>query len=49
MSVSLETRVPLLDPEVVEFAWRVPLGFKIRAARPNGCCVSCSTATSPPS
>lgn len=24
MSASLETRVPLLDPEVVAFAWRVP-------------------------
>jgi asparagine synthase (glutamine-hydrolysing) len=31
MAVSLETRVPLLDPEVVEFAWRLPLGLKIRA------------------
>jgi len=30
MAVSLETRVPLLDPEVVEFAWRVPLKLKIR-------------------
>ena len=30
MAVSLETRVPLLDPEVVEFAWRLPLGFKLR-------------------
>jgi asparagine synthase (glutamine-hydrolysing) len=30
MAVSLETRVPLLDPEVVEFAWRLPLGLKIR-------------------
>jgi asparagine synthase (glutamine-hydrolysing) len=30
MAVSLETRVPLLDPEVVEFAWRLPLDFKIR-------------------
>jgi asparagine synthase (glutamine-hydrolysing) len=30
MAVSLETRVPLLDPEVVQFAWRLPLDFKIR-------------------
>lgn len=30
MAVSLETRVPLLDPEVVSFAWRLPLHFKIR-------------------
>jgi len=30
MAVSLETRVPLLDPEVIQFAWRLPLDFKIR-------------------
>lgn len=30
MAVSLETRVPLLDPEVVELAWRLPLNVKIR-------------------
>jgi len=30
MAVSLETRVPLLDHEVVEFAWRIPLSWKIR-------------------
>jgi asparagine synthase (glutamine-hydrolysing) len=32
MAVSLETRVPLLDPEVVEFAWRLPIDFKIRGS-----------------
>lgn len=31
MAVSLETRVPLLDPEVVEFAWTLPLDLKIRS------------------
>lgn len=30
MAVSLEMRCPLLDPEVIAFAWRLPLHMKIR-------------------
>lgn len=30
MGVSLETRIPLLDHELIEFAWQLPLSMKIR-------------------
>ncbi|MEE4174573.1 MAG: asparagine synthase (glutamine-hydrolyzing), partial [Xanthomonadales bacterium] len=30
MAVSLETRVPYLDPDVVRCAWRLPLSMKLR-------------------
>lgn len=33
MSVSLETRVPMLDPSVIEIAWRIPQHMKFRNRR----------------
>ncbi|MBO5472276.1 MAG: asparagine synthase (glutamine-hydrolyzing) [Lachnospiraceae bacterium] len=30
MAVSLETRVPMLDKDVVEFAWTLPLAYRMR-------------------
>lgn len=33
MSVSLESRVPLLDPDVMTFAWKLPMSQKIRGNR----------------
>ncbi len=33
MAVSLETRLPFLDDRIVEFAWSLPLSWKIRDGR----------------
>ncbi len=33
MAVGLETRVPFLDPDVVAFAWSLPLAMKVEAGR----------------
>lgn len=33
MAVSLEGRIPLLDPRIIEFAWRLPLSMKVRNGR----------------
>ena len=30
MGTSLETRVPFLDPRVIEFAWRLPMHLRVR-------------------
>jgi asparagine synthase (glutamine-hydrolysing) len=33
MAISLESRMPMLDHRVVEFAWSLPLSMKVRAER----------------
>lgn len=33
MGVSLEGRIPLLDTEIIEFAWRLPMHLKVRNGR----------------
>lgn len=33
MACSLETRVPMLDHDLVEFAWRLPQSYKIRGGK----------------
>jgi asparagine synthase (glutamine-hydrolysing) len=35
MAVALEMRVPLLDHKVVEFAWSLPMSFKLRDRQPK--------------
>ena len=32
MAVSLETRMPFLDPRIAEFAWSLPNNYKIRGS-----------------
>lgn len=33
MAVSLEVRCPLLDSDLIDFAWRLPMDFKVRAGK----------------
>ncbi len=49
MANSLEVRVPLLDHKLVEFAYSLPLRYKLRGRRPNTCCARpCSDISPPP-
>ena len=34
MSVSLESRIPFLDPRVIETAWKIPINLKINSNNP---------------
>ena len=37
MAVSLETRMPFLDPEVIDLAWRLPMDAKIKNGHGKWC------------
>lgn len=33
MSIGLETRIPLLDPNIVSYSWRLPMSLKVREGK----------------
>ena len=35
MRTSLETRVPFLDHNIVEFAWKLPISYKVKDGESN--------------
>lgn len=41
MAVSLETRVPMLDKDVVEFAWSLPVEYERQERRESWFCGMC--------